>query len=320
MKIARTITITGFVATTLTLSACSLNSRLGDQQQPPISDPRLSSGGTSGVVTCVPPNCPPPPTCDFDTRQVVETQGRYIEIVTSSGRLFEFENGLPVQAAGLLPQLTYTPTAAGVAAQAVPGAYDLTQVPLYAQGPCAGMAPGSCNFDTQAWVLLPEGRFLEYVTVQNRQYVFENNMMTGAGIDLDAIPRYDPICDAEPTGVAPCQFDTRTFIKQGGNVIESITAYGRLWELDINGLPLPNSGIDLSTIPKYATGPCMGAPLGQCVLNTRTFEPSPAGLIETVTANGMAYRYPANAAAAAQPAPVVATPHWLNGPCRLPQQ
>lgn len=319
MKIVRTITTTGFVATTmLVLSACSL--------QPRIDTNGAQNGvaGSSGAVVqqpppCVGPNCPPPlpvaATCDLDTRQVVETQGRFIEIVTSRGRLFEFENGLPVQVAGLIPQLTYSSAYPGAAA-AVPGAYDLTQVPLYAQGPCAGLPAGGCVFDTQAWVLLPEGRFLEYVTVQNRQWVFENNTMTGAGVDLDAIPRYDRICDAEPTGVAPCVFDTRTFIKQGANVIESITAFGRLWELDINGLPLPNFGVDLSSIPKYATGPCLGQAPGTCILGTRTFEPSAAGLIETVTVDGMAYRYPANAAAPPAPAPVSATPHWLNGPCR----
>jgi len=241
--------------------------------------------------------------CELDTRQIVEKQGRYFEILTSRGRLFEFENGVPVQAAGLLPNVI-----------AGPGGYDLLQVPLYAQGPCAGMPALACVFDSQAFVLLPEGRFLEYVTVGSRQWVFENGAMTGAGLDLATIPRYANMCSLGAQMGSPCIIDTRTFLKQGPVLVESVTAFGRLWEWDIDANIITN-GVDLMSIPRFANGPCAGQMPGSCTFNTRTYEPAAGGLLEVVTVDQMAFRMPVGAVAA-QATPISATPHWLNGPCR----
>src|SRR5689334_7961070 len=70
------------------------------------------TGPGPGQQACINGYCPPPPPppmpcppgtvcptaypagyCNLDTRQVVQAQGRFIEIVTSRGALFEFENG-----------------------------------------------------------------------------------------------------------------------------------------------------------------------------------------------------------------------------------
>src|SRR4051794_28449360 len=135
-------------------------------------------GPNCGSPVPVHPNCAPViatgPLCDIDTRQVVQSEdGHLVEVVTSHGRLFEFENGTPIQ-----PDVNsiFSPVPApAVAATPVGAAHigtDLSSIPLYALGPCAGRPGPACVFDTHAFVLLPEGRFLEYVTVDGRQWVF----------------------------------------------------------------------------------------------------------------------------------------------------
>ncbi len=262
-----------------------------------------------GYYGCAQPGGPTPVYgygCDIDTRQVVEVPGHFFEIITSRGRLFEFENGMPIQAGVGFP-IQYPST---------PGEVDLTTIPLYAQGPCAGMPAGACVFDTQAFVRLPEGRFLEYVTVGGRQWVFENNQMTGAGVDLNAIPRYAPICALSYLTGGMCLFDTRTFYKVGAEVVESITAYGRKWELNIDAIPLSNTGMDLMAYPQYARGPCLGSAPGSCVFGTRTFEPINGQIVETVTVRGVVYRYlPNGAELPGSGQPIGADGHW-TGVCR----
>jgi hypothetical protein len=312
-------------------------------------EPRVDTtplGGTSGVVGApgapggVLPLAGGP--CAIDTRTVVEQGGRLIEIVTSRGRLYEFENGVPIQppvgvaAYGGYPGYPATatpgypgypgyPGAPGGAAAPYPGVpgalatgIELQSVPLYAQGPCAGAAPRACVFDTHAFVRLPEGRFLEYVTAYGRQWVFENNQLTGNAVPLASIPRYQQLCaPAAAASGGLCVFDTRVFVKMGTQLVESITAYGRRFEINLEGVPLPNSAVDLMQSPRYANGPCRGSAPGACILETRTFEPGVNGqLVETITSGGFFYTYSADTGAEIQPAmPMTTKPSWAAGPC-----
>lgn len=291
------------------LIGCKLESNLDPNAVNGMNPPPPYPGGALGPQPPGPPIAPGHPLgCEIDTRQVVESQGRFFEVLTSRGRLFEFENGAPVQPGVGLPNFTFPQ----------PGAIDLTTVPLYAQGPCAGHAPGTCAFDTQAFVVLPGSAHIrEYVTAFGRQWVFEGNTATGNAVPLDAIPRYDPICQLSYLTGGICTFDTRTFVKLDGILVESITAYGRIWEFDIDGRPLPDTGIDLSSIPEYQVGPCAHSPPGQCVFETRTFEPLNGQLVETITVNGFVYRYvPNGAPLPGSGVPIATAFHWASGPCQ----
>jgi len=304
--------------------ACSVDAPSVDVPTAPAGNGSLmapgTGTGTGGVGVGV------ASACKLDTRQVVESQGRFYELVTSRGRLFAFENGAPValaNAAGAWPT-PYATTAypgqqypAAYPTPAVAGAVDLTQIPLYAAGPCQARGPNACVFETHAFVLLPGNRLLEYVTGGGRQWVFESGQMTGAGVDLSAIPRYAEICANRGLSGGFCKLDTRTFLKLGNDVIESITAYGKRYQLNIDGLKVADSGIDLTQVPAYANGPCRGRAQGQCVFETRTFEYLSGQVIETVTAYGAAFRFTAaGAEIQGNGAALASVPHWANGPCR----
>lgn len=283
--------------------ACSVETPNVNGTTGPVGPVGTVPPGTYGAGVGMPGAPFAGPYCKLDTRQIVELQGRFLEVVTSRGRLFEMENGMPVQP--------------GVGIPGPNGAVDLTTVPLYAAGPCAGRAPGTCVFDTHAFVLLPPNRLVEYVTTMGRQFVFEANQMTGAGVELAAIPRYQDLCANRAMTGGLCKLDTRTFAKIGNDVIESITAYGRRWQYNLDGMRLPDSGVDLATIPHYAAGPCMGRAPGQCIFETRAYEVIGGQLTESITANGMVWRFNALTNAPVQPGtPIMSTPHWANGPCR----
>lgn len=294
---------------------CSFDARATDPRQVPIGSAAAIGTPAAGAPLVPGPGAPVVPggpvnplSCQVDTRVVVENAGHFIEILTSRGRLFEYDNGVPVQTTIGAPAISFT----GMPTTGI----ELTSVPLYAQGPCLGAGPTQCVFDTHAFVRLPEGRLLEYVTAAGRQWVYENNQMTGAGVPLAAIPRYRPVCAAAAAYGAPCIFDTRVFVKQGPEVVESITAYGRSFELDINGNVLPNAGIDLMQSPRYAAGPCQGMAPGGCILETRAFEPMNGQLVETITSRGFFYTYNAETGAPLQPPlPMTQRPHWATGPC-----
>jgi hypothetical protein len=311
-------------------SACSIEPRVDSTPTPG------ANGVPTGIPGAVPPIVPGGGACAIDTRTIVEQGGRIIEIVTARGRLYEFENGVPIQPPvgvaayggypgyaapaagypgypGASPAFGGPPAAAGLAT-----GIELQSVPLYAQGPCAGQAPRACVFDTHAFVRLPEGRFLEYVTAYGRQWVFENNQMTGSGVPLARIPRYQQLCaPAAAASGGLCVFDTRVFVKIGTQLVESITAYGRRFEINLEGMPLPNSAVDLMQSPRYAGGPCRGVAPGSCLLETRTCEPGMNGqLVETITSGGFFFTYAAETGAEVQPAlPMASRPGWAAGPC-----
>ena len=99
---------------------------------------------TNGTPVPVPTPGPVPALahCEFDTHAILQFQGRLIESITSRGRLFNFEeNGSPWPTNGL----------------------DLTSVPYFAAGPCAGQAPGHCNLDTRSFALFGD-TLIEFVT------------------------------------------------------------------------------------------------------------------------------------------------------------
>lgn len=86
-----------------------------------------------------------------------------------------------------------------------------------------------------------------------------------------------------------CKFDSRTFVKIGNNLWESVTAYGRFWNWDGLDRTTVSSAASLDSIPKYnqPNGPCYNNP--NCIFDTRTFVNVGSQVWESMTAYGKYY-------------------------------
>ena len=88
-----------------------------------------------------------------------------------------------------------------------------------------------------------------------------------------------------------CTFDTRTHIDTVVNGVstrvEAITAYGKLFNHDTSTGQQPvdwtANGTDLTSVSRYANGPCFGKPAGSCVFDTRAFTSVNGESIESIT-------------------------------------
>ena len=268
---------------------------------PSASSPVVTTPAPGTIITAPPPGSggpiPSPNACVFDTHTILMFQGRVIESITARGKLYNFEaNG------------TGWPT----------NGMDLTQVPYFASGPCAGKTPGTCHFDTRTFAMFGQNRLIEFVTANGKSWAFENGVATDSGTDLSTVPRYAEICALR--GGAPCRFDTRTFVNVDGQLTEAITAYGRYFAYDLAGRRSKDSGVDLSAVTRYAAGPCKGQTGGSCKLETRTYGLLDGKTVEVVTAYGNVYRYNAaeSSFAEIQPSgiPLLNVPSWAGGPCK----
>lgn len=239
-----------------------------------------------------------PAACAFETRSLDVVEGRIVDSITFGGRIFNFEsNGAGWQSNG----------------------QDLTDIPSYAAGPCRGRARGQCKLDTRTFVPVKD-TLVESITAYGSYWTF-NAAGVATSTDLALMPRYQSGGPCEGRAPGTCKFDTRTFQVIGTDVIESITAYGKTFDYGVDGTPLPGSGQDLTTIPRYAAGPCAGKAAGQCVFNTRLLEEVAGHVLETVTAQGKVFHYEANGAAAfaeVQPSNVAVTTiePWASGVCK----
>ncbi|MBD3362767.1 hypothetical protein GF362_03540 [Candidatus Dojkabacteria bacterium] len=100
-------------------------------------------------------------------------------------------------------------------------------------------------------------------------------------------------CDFAPD-ISSCTYDTKTVYEVDGVKVESITAYGRIFNFDVNGNPWPNKQEYtklLTAIPRYAKGPCKGKIDDKCVFEGRIVEEIRGELIETVVAYGKTYKF-----------------------------
>jgi len=249
-------------------------------------------------VVPAPPVTPvvPGAACAFDTHTIFYFQNRVVEsITTKRGKLYNFDaDGTAWPSNGM----------------------DLTEVPYFATGPCAGRAPGTCHFDTRTFAFFAPNHLIEFITAYGRSWAFENGVPTDNGTDLASVPRYSEICANR--GAGPCVFDSRTFVQVNGDLMEAITAYGRYFAFDAHGIRSRDNGINLTTVPRYAAGPCKDHP--QCVFDTRTYGLVDGRTVEVVTANGVVWRYEATEQAAfaeVQPSgvPMLNVPTWA-APCQ----
>jgi hypothetical protein len=215
-------------------------------------------------------NPPPTPTVNFQTRTFAFGQ---IESITAYGRFWNFDmNGNPWG------------TSNGAS---------LHVIPRYASGPCAGTPDGQCTFDSRTFVDIG-GSPVESITAYGRFWNFDvngNPWGTSNGASLHSVARYAAgPCAGIPDG--QCTFDSRTFVNLGGQWVESITAYGKLWNFDANGNPWgTGNGSNLLSVARYAAGPCAGIVYALCTFESRTFTVINGEIVESISAYGKYFNY-----------------------------
>jgi hypothetical protein len=117
-------------------------------------------------------------------------------------------------------------------------------------------------------------------------------------------------------------------VAANGRLTESITAFGKAWNFDaVTNEPWDEDGwggLPLTSVPRYASGPCAGRAAGDCEFETRAFYSRGTALVESITAYGKAYNFdaltyaPWDGTAAQWPAngtDLTAVPRYAMGPC-----
>jgi subtilisin family serine protease len=118
-----------------------------------------------------------------------------------------------------------------------------------------------------------------------------------------------------------CHIDTiDRYTTVEGQYVESVTAYGFLWEFDANGSQL-GVARNLRSIRRYAEGPCQFAPAGEaCRFQTRTVVKSyhRDDTIEFITAYGRVWGFRANGAPFGDEGVLLSSmPLYFSGPCAM---
>jgi hypothetical protein len=219
--------------------------------------------------------------CTFDTRSLSQMpDGSFVESIASYGKIWNFDlNGRP---------------SAG-------NNTDIRSVARYASGPCASVPAGQrCKFDTRTLFNYPGVGFVESITAYGKAYNYDIDgnewIGRGNGMNLRSVARFaNGPCAFAPSG-QPCTFDTRALTKYPGiGFLETITAYGKFWNFDINGNEWSGggNGTDLQSVSRYASGPCASVPSGQpCTFDTLTMIHYPGvGFVQSITAYGKAYNF-----------------------------
>jgi len=200
--------------------------------------------------------------------------GSILESITIDGRYYNFVSGEPLSS----------------------NHRALTSVGRYAAGPCSGRSGTGCRFDSRAIVSKENGTTLESITAYGRYYNFTGGAAWGSnGATLVSVPRYAAGPCKGRSG-AGCQFDSRTMLQRGGETFESITAYGRYYNFT-DGVGWKSNGSLLTSVPRYAAGPCAGRSGADCTFDSRDIRVLLDGTrLESITAYGRHYNYQAGVA------------------------
>ncbi len=263
--------------------------------------------------------------CTFDTRNIIDQpNGDKIESITAYGRYWNFDinnnyNPFPDNGSVLTSISRY---------------FDNSTNPQLR--PCnANPNQGTlCTFDSREVQLNPDDTKTESITAYGRYWVF--NVLPNGGFSVIAsgslldVLRYGNVPCRDQQTAGACNLDTRS-ISVGGNghLIESITAYGRYWNYDIEDgyLQLAGNGSDLLTVPRYAyvdinnsnnNGPCAELAPYSCTFDTRLvyFDPWVGTRIEFITAYGKYWKYDANDGhSVLERGELTSLPWYNDGPC-----
>lgn len=207
------------------------------------------------------------------------------------------------------------------ALDAAPGSADgAASADAQLPGDGAGPAPRSrCRFDSRTFVLSGDV-LLESITAYGRYWNFradDGSPLPGNGADLATVGRYAAgPCAGRPAGA--CVFDTRTFVMSGDQLLESILGHGRYWNFTLDGAAVAGSGSDLTTVARYASGPCNGRAAGTCAFQTRTMATLGNDTVESITAYGRYWNFVVGQDTALEGnagADLSAVARYGNGPC-----
>jgi len=165
--------------------------------------------------------CGTKPVCTFDTRTFLPSTSGTLESITAFDSYWTFSD------------TSSTPVASGT----------LRSVPRYNQYICSFATGSGCKFDTRT-IINRSGTQIEAITAYG--HYFEFNYATGVLLTSGTVAstaKYSSICAYKPASDTYCTFDTRAYV-QIPNIpyLESITAYGRYWNLDASTGAVLDSG------------------------------------------------------------------------------
>ena len=186
---------------------------------------------------------------------------------------------------------------------------DLAGVSFYnaAGGPCAGKAAGTCTFDSHTvWYNAGDQTRSQSITIGGKFWNYTSPSggvwnLTGSG-DLANTFFYGGPCAGKSAGT--CNFDSRAMYVNDaatGSRTESITAYGRYWNWNENLAQTdqnlrwelqPADNRDLTSVDRYAGGPCAGKSAGTCTFDSRAmYLESNSSKTESITAYGKFWNF-----------------------------
>jgi subtilisin family serine protease len=187
-------------------------------------------------------------------------------------------------------------------------------------GPCSANSGGTCKIDSISQYTDSSGSVVESVVAYGYQWQFDINGNSIAKTKkLRALPNYaSGPCAYTPAG-QECTIDTSTALDYPGfGYIDSVTAYGRYWNFDRNGAdPTGTNGSLLSSVPRYASGPCAYARSADtCRFDTRNVVnwPEFGGVIESINAYGRYWIFDASGNLIGSDA-LTAVERYRTGPC-----
>jgi subtilisin family serine protease len=191
-------------------------------------------------------------------------------------------------------------------------------------GPCSadgGTTKLGCTIDSIAQYVNSNGALVESIYAYGLLWQFDaSGTQLGTTKNLRAFPRYSSVggpCTFAPAG-QECVMDSATVLDYPGfGYLESVTAYGRYWNFDQNGNGLAGNGSLLSSVSRYASGPCAYASgLTTCRFDTRALfnPPEWGGLYESISAYGRYWNYDAVGNLVGTDT-LVSVPRYASGPC-----
>ena len=161
---------------------------------------------------------------------------------------------------------------------------------------------------------------LESVTAYGQYWNWDTNnnyRLVSTGY-LHNVPRYAAgPCDGKfPPFTSPCKFDSRTIATINGKRLESVTAYGKFWNWEIdNNYKLASSG-NLKNVTRYASGPCQNVGSNDCVFDTRAIVTLGGRQMESVTAYGQFWNWDANTGQFLSSGILANVDRYGKGPCQ----
>lgn len=190
-------------------------------------------------------------------------------------------------------------------------------------GPCStGTTTQSklCGIDALGHYVNGSGVLVESVYAGGHLWQFDvNGNRIAATKSLRAFPRYATGPCAYAAAGQECRIDTSTVLNYPGfGYLESVTAYGRYWNFDAAGNGLAGNGSTLSSVARFANGPCLYAGGGTCHFDTRNLIYAPEwgldGLFESITAYGRYWIFD-GAGNQIESNTLLSVARFANGPC-----